>query len=138
MFFLFQLLENIKFIEGIQTGRDYSLFFLIKRILLLAETNDFSLGFLLKHLGPFLLIPKYLSFCFKGFLFKNFGYSIDLANITNLALTNILSISSIFHIAWSNILSLAFFITSTKSYVSFTSFSYRVTEGKGTAIVIFG
>jgi hypothetical protein len=138
MFFSFQLLESIKFVKKVQTGRDYSLLFLIKRVLLFTETNNFSLGLLLKHLGLLLLIPKHLSFCFKGFLFKNFGYSIYLANVIGFALTNILNISSMFHIARSNILSLVFFITSIRSYISFASFGYCVAKRERIAIVTFG
>jgi hypothetical protein len=102
------------------------------------ETDDFSLSLLLRYLGPFLFIPKYFLFCFKGFLFKNFRHSIDLANIIGFVLTNILGISSIFNIAWSNILLLVFLVASIRSYVSFTSFGYHVTKRNKTIIVMFG
>jgi hypothetical protein len=114
------------------------LFFFIKRILLLIETDDFSLGLLLRYLGLFLLILKHLSFSFKGFLLENFRYSIDLTNITGLALTNTLGILYIFNIAQNDILLLVLFIISTRGYVSFTSFSYRVTKRNKTTIVTFG
>jgi hypothetical protein len=114
------------------------LLLLIKRILFLAETDDFSPGLLLRYLGLFFLILKYFPFCFKGFLFENLGYSINLADIAGLALTNILGISSMFHITRSNALSPVVFTTSTRSYVSFTSFSYRVIKGNRTTIVAFG
>jgi hypothetical protein len=81
---------------------------------------------------------KLLLFFFKRFLLENFRYSVDLADIAGLILINILSISSILNIAWSDILLLIFFITSTRGYISFTSFSYRVTKGNKTIIVIFG
>jgi hypothetical protein len=106
---LFQLLENIKLVEGIQTNSDYSLFFFIKYILFLIETNNLSLSFLLKYLGFFLLILKYFLFCFKGFLFENFRYSINLTNIISLILTNILGISSIFYITRGDILLFFFY-----------------------------
>jgi hypothetical protein len=128
MFFLFQLLESIKFIKRIQTNKNYFLFFLIEYILLLIKTDNFSLGLLLKYLGFFLLIPKYFLFSFKGFLFENFGYLVNLTNIVGLALTNILGISYILNIAWSDILLFIFFITNIRGYVSFTGFSYRVTK----------
>jgi hypothetical protein len=102
------------------------------------KTDNFSLGFLLKYLGFFFLIPKYFSFSFKGFLLENFGYSVDLANITGLALTNILNILYILSIARSNILLLILFTTSIRAYVSFTGFGYRVTKRNKTTIVIFG
>jgi hypothetical protein len=114
------------------------LFFLVERILLLAETDDFSLGFLLKYLGLFFLILKYFLFCFKGFLFENFGYSIDLTDIINLALTNILGISNMLRIAQNNILSLVLFIASIRGYISFTSFGYYVTKRNRMTIVTFG
>jgi hypothetical protein len=114
------------------------LFFLIERILFLIETDNFSLSFLLRHLGFFLLIPKYFSFSFKGFLLENFGYLVDLTNIISLVLTNIFSILYILNIARSDILSLILFIASTRGYVSFTSFSYRVTKRNRTIIVTFG
>jgi hypothetical protein len=102
------------------------------------ETDNFSLGLLLKYLGPFLLIPKYLSFSFKGFLLENFGYSVDLTNITGLALMNILGIPYIFSIARSDALLLILFIASIRGYVSFTGFGYRITKRNKTTIVIFG
>jgi hypothetical protein len=114
------------------------LFFLIKRILFLAETNDFSLGLLLKHLGLFFFIPEHFSFCFKGFLLENFRYSIDLTNIISLVLTNILSVLYILNITRGNILLLILFITNTRGYVSFTSFGYYVTKGDKTIIITFG
>jgi hypothetical protein len=138
MFFLFQLLESIKLIKRIQTSRNYFLLFLVEYILLFIETNDFSLGFLLKRLGLFLLIPKHLSFSFKGFLLENFGYLVDLANIVGLVLTNILGILYVLNIARSDILLLILFIASTRGYVSFTSFGYHVTKGDKTTIVMFG
>jgi hypothetical protein len=95
------------------------LFFLIKYILLLVETNNFSLSFLLKYLGFFFFIPKYFSFCFKGFLFENFRYSINLADIISLALINILGITNILNITRDNILLLVLFVTSIKNYVFF-------------------
>jgi hypothetical protein len=113
------------------------LFFLIEYILFLAETNNFSLGFLLKYLGFFFFIPAYFLFYFKGFLFENFRYLINLANIISLVLTNILSISNIFYIARSDILLFVFFIINTRNYISFSSFSYRVTKRNKTIVVIF-
>jgi hypothetical protein len=79
-----------------------------------------------------------LLFLLKGFLFKNFKYSVDLANIIGLALTNILGVLYILDIAWSNILLLILFTTSTRGYVSFISFSYCVTKRNRTTIVMFG
>jgi hypothetical protein len=114
------------------------LFFLVKRILFFIKINNFSLGFLLKYLGFFLFILKYFLFSFKRFLFENFEYSVDLANIIGLALINILGILYIFSIARSDILLLILFIASTKGYVSFTSFSYRVTKKNKTIIIMFG
>jgi hypothetical protein len=92
------------------------------------ETNNFSLSLLLKYLGLFLLIPKYFLFSFKRFLFENFRYSVDLANIISLALTNIFSILYILSITRSDILSLILFIASIKGYISFTSFGYYITK----------
>jgi hypothetical protein len=105
--------------------------------LLFIETDNFSLGLLLRYLGLFLLIPKYFSFSFKGFLFENFRYSVDLTNIISLALTNILGISYVLSIARSDILLFILFITSIRGYVSFISFSYRVTKRNKTTIVMF-
>jgi hypothetical protein len=113
------------------------LFFLVKYILFLIETNDFSLGFLLKYLGLFLFIPKYFLFSFKGFLFENFRYLVDLINIISFVLTNILGILYILNIAQSDILLLILFITSTRGYISFTGFSYYITKKNKTIIVIF-
>jgi hypothetical protein len=79
-----------------------------------------------------------LLFFLEGFLFENFKYSVNLANIIGLALTNILGILYILDIARSNILSLVLFITSTRGYVSFASFGYRVTKRDRTTIVAFG
>jgi hypothetical protein len=135
---LLQLLESIKFIKRIQTSRNHSLLFLVKRILLFIETDDFSLSFLLKYLGLFLFILKYFLFSFKGFLLENFRYLVDLANIAGLALTNILSILYILNIARSDILLLIFFITNTRGYVSFTSFGYYITKRNRLTIVMFG
>jgi hypothetical protein len=114
------------------------LFFLVERILLLIETDNFSLGLLLRYLGLLLLIPKYFSFSFKGLLLKNFGYSIDLTNITGLTLTNTLGILYILNIARSDTLLLILFTTSIRGYVSFTGFGYRVTKKNRSTIVIFG
>jgi hypothetical protein len=102
------------------------------------KTNDFSLGFLLRYLSLFFFIPKYFSFSFKGFLFENFKYSVDLANIVGLALTNILGVLYILDIARSNILLFIFFIISIRGYISFISFSYYITKRNKTIIVIFG
>jgi hypothetical protein len=102
------------------------------------ETNDFSLDFLLKHLGFFLLILEYFLFCFKKFLFENFGYSIDLVNIIGLALANILGAPSILYITRGDILSFVFFIASIRNYVFFSNFSYCITKGNRTIVVIFG
>jgi hypothetical protein len=113
------------------------LFLLIKRILLFIEINNFSLGLLLRYLGFFLLILEYFPFYFKGFLFENLGHSIDLANIAGLALMNILGISSIFHVTRGNILLFVVFIASTKSYVFFSGFSYRVIKRDGVLVAIF-
>jgi hypothetical protein len=77
-------------------------------------------------------------FYFKRFLFENFKYSIDLANIASLVLIDILGISGIFYIARDDILSLVLLITSTRNYVSFSSFSYRVIKGGRTIVVTFG
>jgi hypothetical protein len=79
-----------------------------------------------------------LLFFFKGFLLENFRYSVDLADIISLALTNILGISSIFNIARNNILLFILFIISIKDYVSFISFSYYITKRNRITIVIFG
>jgi hypothetical protein len=81
---------------------------------------------------------KLLLFPLEGFLFENFRYSVDLANIAGFVLTNILGILYILNIARSNILLLILFIASTGGYVSFTSFGYRITKGDRTIIVIFG
>jgi hypothetical protein len=113
------------------------LFFFVERILLLIKTDDFSLGLLLRYLNLFFLILKYFLFNFKGFLFENFRYSVDLANIAGLALTNTLGILYVFSIAWSDILLLILFITSIRGYISFISFGYRVTKRNRTTIVIF-
>jgi hypothetical protein len=137
MFFLFQLLENIELVEGVQTNRDYSLLLFIKCILLFAKTDNFSLSLLLRYLGSFFFIPEYLLFCFKGFLFENFRYSIDLANIISLALTNILGISSIFYITRGDILLFVLFIANTRNYVSFSGFSYYITKGNRITIITF-
>jgi hypothetical protein len=75
---------------------------------------------------------------FKRFLLENFRYSVDLADIIGFALTNILGVLDILNIARSNILLLILFIISIRGYVSFTSFSYYVTKGDRTIIVIFG
>jgi hypothetical protein len=138
MFFLFQLLESIKFIKRIQTSRNYFLFFLVKYILLLIETNNFSLSLLLRYLGFFLFILKYFSFNFKRFLLENFRYSVDLANITGLALTNTLGVLYIFNIIRNDILLFILFTANTRDYISFTGFGYRVTKGNKIIIVIFG
>jgi hypothetical protein len=114
------------------------LFFFIKHILLFIKTDDFSLGFLLRYLSFFFFIPKYFSFSFKGFLLENFGYSVDLANITGFVLTNILGILYIFSVARSNTLLLILFITSIRGYVFFTSFGYYIIKRNKTTIVIFG
>jgi hypothetical protein len=114
------------------------LFFLVKYILFFIETDNFSLGFLLKYLGFFFLILKYFSFSFKGFLLENFRYSVDLTNITSLVLTNILGVLYILNIARSNILLLILFIASTRGYISFTGFGYRVNKKNKTIIVMFG
>jgi hypothetical protein len=81
---------------------------------------------------------KFLLFFLEGFLFENFRYSVDLANIISLALTNILGVSYVFDIARNNILLLILFIASTGGYVSFISFSYHVTKRNKTTIVAFG
>jgi hypothetical protein len=114
------------------------LFFFIKYILFLIKTNNLSLSFLLRYLGFFLLIPKYFLFCFKKFLFENFRYSIDLTNITSLVLTNILGAPSMLYITWGDILLFVLFVANAKSYVSFSSFSYRVAKKNRITIVIFG
>jgi hypothetical protein len=77
-------------------------------------------------------------FCFKRFLFENFRYSVDLANITSLVLTNILGIPSIFHITRGDILLLVFFITNIRNYVFFSSFGYYITKGNRITIITFG
>jgi hypothetical protein len=77
-------------------------------------------------------------FSFKGFLFENFGYSVDLANIAGLALTNILGIPYILSVARSDILSFILFTTNTRDYVSFTGFSYYVTKRNKITIIMFG
>jgi hypothetical protein len=152
MFFLFQLLESIEFVKGVQTSSNYSLLLFVKRIPLFIETGNFSpglllgrlglscrcLGLLLGRLGPFFFLPEYFSFLLEGFLFENFGYSIDLANIAGLALTNTLGILYVLSIARSDILLLILFIASTRGYVSFISFGYRVTKRNKTTIVAFG
>jgi hypothetical protein len=81
---------------------------------------------------------KLLLFFLKRFLFENFRYSVNLINITSLALINILGISRILDIARNNILLLILFIASIKGYVSFTSFNYRVTKRNKTTIIMFG
>jgi hypothetical protein len=77
-------------------------------------------------------------FFFEGFLLENFGYSVNLADIIGLALTNILGISNMLNIARSNILLLILFIINIRGYVFFTSFGYRVTKGNRITIVTFG
>jgi hypothetical protein len=152
MFFLFQLLESIEFVKGVQTNSNYFLLFFVKHIPLFTETGNFSPGLLLGrlgpscccpglllgHLGPFFFLLEYLSLLLEGFLFENFRYSVNLANIIGLALTNILGILYIFSITRSDILLLILFIASTRGYISFTSFGYRVTKGNRTTIVAFG
>jgi hypothetical protein len=76
-------------------------------------------------------------FCFKGFLFENFRYSIDLANIISLVLTNILGVSSMFYIIQGDILLIVLFITNTRSYIPFSSFSYYVIKGNRIIVIIF-
>jgi hypothetical protein len=105
--------------------------------LFLIETNNFSLSFLLRYLGFFFFIPKYFSFSFKGFLLENFRYSVDLANIAGLALTNILGILYVLSITQSDILLFILFIASIKDYVSFIGFSYYITKRNKITIVIF-
>jgi hypothetical protein len=63
---------------------------------------------------------------------------VNLADIISLALTNILGISSILNIARSDILLLILFIISTRGYISFISFGYRVTKRNKTTIIMFG
>jgi uncharacterized membrane protein YhaH (DUF805 family) len=79
-----------------------------------------------------------LLFFFKRFLFENFRYSVNLANIAGFVLTNILGIPRILDIARSNILLLVFFIASIRGYVSFASFGYCITKGDRTIIITFG
>jgi hypothetical protein len=79
-----------------------------------------------------------LLFLLERFLFENFKYSVNLANIIGFALTNILGVLYILNIARSNILLFIFFIVSIRGYVSFTSFSYRITKGNRITIVMFG
>jgi hypothetical protein len=79
-----------------------------------------------------------LLFFLEGFLFENLRYSVDLANVIGLALTNILGIPHVLDIAQNNILSLILFIASTGGYVSFASFGYRVTKGNRTIVIAFG
>jgi hypothetical protein len=79
-----------------------------------------------------------LLFFFERFLFENFRYLVDLANIISLALINIFGVLYILNIARSNILSLILFIASIRGYVSFISFSYRITKGDRIIIVTFG
>jgi hypothetical protein len=81
---------------------------------------------------------KFLLFFFEGFLFENFRYSVDLANIIGFALTNILGVPRVLDITRSNILLFIFFIANTRGYVSFASFSYCVTKGDRIIIIIFG
>jgi hypothetical protein len=77
-------------------------------------------------------------FFFKGFLLENFRYSVDLADIASLVLTNILGVSNILNIARNDILLLIFFIASIRDYVFFISFSYRITKRNRITIVTFG
>jgi hypothetical protein len=79
-----------------------------------------------------------LLFFLEGFLFENFRYSVDLINIAGFVLTNILGVPYVLDIARSNILLLILFTASTGGYVSFASFSYRVTKKNRTTIVVFG
>jgi hypothetical protein len=81
---------------------------------------------------------KFLLFLLEGLLFENLRYSVDLANIIGLALTNILGIPCVLSVARSDILLLILFITSTRSYVFFTSFGYHVTKRNRITIVAFG
>jgi hypothetical protein len=152
MLFLFQLLESIKLVKKIQTSSNYFLLLFVKRILLLAETGNFSPGLLLEHLGPsyrylglllgclgpLFFFLEYFSLLLEGFLFENFKYSVDLANIAGLALTNILGVPYILDITRSNILLLIFFTASTRGYISFISFGYYITKRNKTTIVTFG
>jgi hypothetical protein len=110
----------------------------VKYILFFAETGDFSPGFLLGYLGFLFFLPEYFSLFLKGFLFKNFRYSVDLANIISLALTNILGAPSILDIARSNTLLFILFITSIRGYISFTNLGYCVIKRNRTTIVTFG
>jgi hypothetical protein len=79
-----------------------------------------------------------LLFFLKGFLLENFRYSVNLANIAGLVLTNILGILYVLNIARNNILLLILFITNTRGHVSFTSFGYHITKGDRIIIVAFG
>jgi hypothetical protein len=107
------------------------LFLFIKNFLFFFLARGFSQNFRFFNI-------KFLLFLFKRFLLENFGYSVNLANIIDLVLTNILGVSSILNITRSNILLLIFFITNTRGYVSFISFSYYITKGNRITIVMFG
>jgi hypothetical protein len=91
----------------------------------------------LKYLGFFFLIPKYFLFYFKGFLFENLRYTVNLTNIIGFILVNILSILGIFNSTRNNILLIILFITNTRSYVSFACFCYYITKGNRTTNVTF-
>jgi hypothetical protein len=81
---------------------------------------------------------KLLLFFFEKFLFENFKYSVNLANIAGFVLTNILGVLYVFNIARSNILLFILFIASIEGYISFASFSYHITKGNKIIIVAFG
>jgi hypothetical protein len=73
-------------------------------------------------------------FLFEKFLLKNCRYTIDLANVIGLALTDIFNATGIFDIAGGNILLSVLLVSGTRSYISFTSSFYNITKGNGTTI----
>jgi hypothetical protein len=81
---------------------------------------------------------KFSLFLLERFLFENFKYSVNLANIISLVLTNILGVPYILNITRNNILLLILFTASTRGYVSFASFSYHITKRNKITIVMFG
>jgi hypothetical protein len=63
---------------------------------------------------------------------------VNLANIINLVLADILSITYIFNIARNNIYIFIFFVSRIYSYISFASFFYYVTKRNKTTVSMFG
>jgi hypothetical protein len=113
MFFLLISFELIELVQGIQTSLNYLLLSCIKKLLLFLEAEYFSesFGFLLAK--P---LPLGLDTLLLGYL----GHTIDITDITGLALLNIFGITSILFLARGNISFLVLFIARTRSYIKFS------------------